>query len=644
MTKTEIARKYRQEYGIEMPTLKLARIMYGKEKLTFKDVEQCRTFLRAIEGKAWGSRVKNALKVEERPRNPYNLPESYQEKREPLRLPLTCNNILLISDLHIPYHDIDAITIALEYGVEHKVNTIFINGDLIDNHKVSRFESDPKKRSVKQEFDATKQFLVALRQIFPNAEIYWLKGNHCYAEGTEVLTERGFIDFRELTAEDKVAEFDNNMNIGFSQPLSILKREYEGPIYDIETGFSRQVVTDGHDVVVGEDKVKAKDLRAEDLKRIPSTGSANNEEYPISDAMLKLLVNVVADGCLVLDKKYADKKMRVQFKLSKEKKIANVKEILDEVGYKYSFKICKKTGLNKLQPYYIRFYGSSAQEIYNLLGGKKEFPQFFAKLSKRQAEIVYDQVMLTDGTDKDNGVFWSTTCKNDIDVIHQMCILNGLYFISYGAFVNKSGFANGKIQYKAKLRKQFSTNCSKSIEVKDYSGFVYCLEMPLGTIVTRYEGKSAFSGNCVRWEKFLLQKVQEIWDDPYFQLEERLRLNEERIHLIDDKVLVKAGKLAITHGHHIFKGIFTPVSPARGAYTKAKQSVIVGHLHRPSHHVESDMESNINAAWSTGCMCQIKMDYSPLVSNSLHGFAHILVESNGNFTVKNYSIINGKLH
>ena len=74
MTKTEIARKYRQEYGIEMPTLKLARIMYGKEKLTFKDVEQCRTFLRAIEGKAWGSKVKNALKVEERPRNPYNLP------------------------------------------------------------------------------------------------------------------------------------------------------------------------------------------------------------------------------------------------------------------------------------------------------------------------------------------------------------------------------------------------------------------------------------------------------------------------------------------------------------------------------------------------------------------------------------------
>jgi predicted phosphodiesterase len=327
MTKTEIARKYRQEYGIEMPTLKLARIMYGKENLTFKNVEECRTFLRAIEGKAWGVKPPNVLKVEERPKNPYNLPESYQEKREPLQLPLTCNNILLISDLHIPYHDIDAVTIALEYGVEHKVNTIIINGDLIDLHKISRFQSDPNKRSIKQEFDATKQFLRVLRQVFPTQEIYWLKGNH-----------------------------------------------------------------------------------------------------------------------------------------------------------------------------------------------------------------------------------------------------------------------------------------------------------------------------CSRMEKYLLQKAQEIWDDPYFHLEERLQLNEERIHLIDDKVLVKAGKLNITHGHHIFKGIFTPVSPARGAWVKAKENIIVGHLHRSSFHPEVDINGQITAAWSLGCLCELRPDYSPLISNSQHGFAHVTVEKNGDFSVKNYVIINGKLH
>ena len=132
--------------------------------------------------------------------------------------------------------------------------------------------------------------------------------------------------------------------------------------------------------------------------------------------------------------------------------------------------------------------------------------------------------------------------------------------------------------------------------------------------------------------------------DPYFYLEERLQLNEQKITLLDDKVLVKAGKLSITHGHHIFKGIFVPVSPARGAFLRAKQSVIVGHLHRGSFHPETDLDGNVIGCWSTGCLCELKPTYSPMVSNSQHGFAHILIESSGDFTVKNYQIINGKLH
>ena len=330
MNKSDLARKYRKD-NPDMPTLKLARIMYNENKLSFKDVEDARQVLRYIEGKS-GKRAKIKVKDtifcmnEHRTKNPYHLPESYQEKREPLILPNGCDNILLISDLHIPYHDIDAITLALDYGKEQKINTIFINGDLIDNHQVSKFESDPRKRSVKQEFDATKQFLVSLRSVFPDASIYWLKGNH-----------------------------------------------------------------------------------------------------------------------------------------------------------------------------------------------------------------------------------------------------------------------------------------------------------------------------CIRWEKFLFMKVREIWDDPYFTLEERLRLNEENIVLIDDKTLVKAGKLSITHGHHIFKGVFSPVNPARGAFLRAKQSVIVGHLHRASYHPEVDLDGKVIGCWSTGCLCELKPNYSPMVSNSQHGFAHILIEKNGDYTVKNYQIINGKI-
>ena len=121
-------------------------------------------------------------------------------------------------------------------------------------------------------------------------------------------------------------------------------------------------------------------------------------------------------------------------------------------------------------------------------------------------------------------------------------------------------------------------------------------------------------------------------------------MNEEKVVLLNDDVLVKAGKLSITHGHHIFKGIFSPVSPARGAYMKAKQSIIVGHLHRASQHSEMDLDNNTVTCWSLGCMCKRKQSYSPLVSNSQHGFAYIEVEPNGDYSVFNHQIIKGKVH
>jgi len=331
MIKRELVKGYRVKYP-DMPNLKLARIIYKENPLVFNTLDSVRSQLRAIEGKHGKNNIsknmdKSLFRSDDRPKNPYNLPESYQDERPPFKLPSSCNNILLISDLHIPYHDINAITIALDYGKKNNINTIFINGDLIDNHQVSKFENDGRKRSVKQEFDATRQFLKALRTGFPEASIYWLKGNH-----------------------------------------------------------------------------------------------------------------------------------------------------------------------------------------------------------------------------------------------------------------------------------------------------------------------------CIRWEKFLLMKVREIWDDDYFHLEERLQLNEVNVKLLDDKTLVKAGKLSISHGHHIFKGVFSPVNPARGAWMKAKQSVIVGHLHRASHHPEVDLDGNVVSCWSTGCLCELRPNYSPLVSNSQHGFAHILIEPTGNYTVKNYQIINGRIH
>ncbi len=110
--------------------------------------------------------------------NPLDLPPSQEANYKPYKLPINHNNILLLSDIHVPYHNIQALTLALKYGLENEVNTILLNGDVIDFYAISRFEKDPRKRNFGHEVLMTRQFLATLRKLFPNAAIYYKCGNH----------------------------------------------------------------------------------------------------------------------------------------------------------------------------------------------------------------------------------------------------------------------------------------------------------------------------------------------------------------------------------------------------------------------------------------------------------------------------------
>ena len=177
-----IARKYRSK-NLTMPTKKLARIMYEENKLSFKDEEAARYSLRYIEGKAGDIMRSGVSKKEtefimekERPRNPYNLPSSDETAFEPFVFK-GHKKILILSDIHVPYHSIDAITAALQYAKKSKPDALLLNGDTIDCHRLSRFIKDPKKRNFKLELDTFK----ALFDVFEKelkCKIYFKIGNH----------------------------------------------------------------------------------------------------------------------------------------------------------------------------------------------------------------------------------------------------------------------------------------------------------------------------------------------------------------------------------------------------------------------------------------------------------------------------------
>jgi predicted phosphodiesterase len=328
-TKGEVVREYLAMFP-KSSKKGIARLLVKEHPLLFHSIDQARILIRShtgTSGKHAKKYMKNQIKHETNfsRENPYGIPTSYELVREPFVLPKVENNILIISDLHIPYHNIAALECALDYGVKNKVNTVFINGDLLDFHGLSRFLKDPRKRNVKEEMDACIEFLTGLRKTFPKASIYYHHGNH--------------------------------------------------------------------------------------------------------------------------------------------------------------------------------------------------------------------------------------------DIRYQM------------------------------------------------------------------------------W----LMSHPEIFGDPYYELENRLGLNKLRIRTVDDKTITKAGKLSITHGHYIFRGASSPVSPARTMLLKAKQSMVCGHTHKISEATAMNLDGDIYTCFSTGSLCELLPDYTPMCNDYSHGFAHAVINNDGSFSLKNYRIHKGKI-
>jgi predicted phosphodiesterase len=148
--------------------------------------------------------------------------------------------------------------------------------------------------------------------------------------------------------------------------------------------------------------------------------------------------------------------------------------------------------------------------------------------------------------------------------------------------------------------------------------------------------------HCERYERYLRIKAPELLDISEFRLDVLLKFGEIGVELIDDKRIVKFGKLNIMHGHEFGKSVFSPVNPARGLYMRGKENCIAGHNHQTSSHVEPTMNGHVINTWSTGCLCELHPSYMPINKWNL-GFAYVERELNDEFTVHNHTIVKGKV-
>ena len=164
----------------DAPNLTLARRLYAENPELIASLESARSAIRTLrgaKGKLEAKYAKPDLKRKGVPHNPLALPEPESFDWSEYKL-TGVKRVGIINDVHIPYHDLSALTTTLQHLKKLAIDCLLINGDLLDFYQISRFLKDPRARNVAGEIDDTKQFFQSVRSLFPKTRIIFKLGNH----------------------------------------------------------------------------------------------------------------------------------------------------------------------------------------------------------------------------------------------------------------------------------------------------------------------------------------------------------------------------------------------------------------------------------------------------------------------------------
>lgn len=209
----ELARQY-VAANRTLPSRTIARMLVAEAPEVFASIDIARSTVRYVRGNIGQSNRKKApgkyrgLRRESgKPGDLVQIPPGQRQGWKPFAIKLPAK-VLVLSDLHVPYHDEQAIECALRKGVDEKCDAVYLNGDGIDFHQLSRWVKDPRSRRPREEVDTLLDVLDEVAALFPTR--YYKAGNHEERWETYLYQRAADLaDFEEFELH-KVLKLDEN--------------------------------------------------------------------------------------------------------------------------------------------------------------------------------------------------------------------------------------------------------------------------------------------------------------------------------------------------------------------------------------------------------------------------------------------------
>ena len=127
-------------------------------------------------------------------------------REEPEPAPADNSRILIISDLHAPYHHKDALAFLAALQEKHQFTRIVNIGDELDMHALSYHDHDPDLDSAGRELQIGRQVLWELEKMFPRMDL--LESNHgslLYRKGrTHGIPRAMLVEYRDVVFGEKM--------------------------------------------------------------------------------------------------------------------------------------------------------------------------------------------------------------------------------------------------------------------------------------------------------------------------------------------------------------------------------------------------------------------------------------------------------
>lgn len=318
----------------------------------------------------------------------------------------------------------------------------------------------------------------------------------CYDEETEVLTEDGFVMFRDLKEGVKVAYYLDNGEVDFTVPTEYYDLPYKGKMIKWTSSGYKYVdllVTPNHKMVRISKKKGVSLFEAGDHSYQNRAGYSQRNHLPISGITVKrglasltpeerLKVAFQADGSFP-NRAESYKSGQVRFSLKKERKKERLIWILEQTGYTYT--VSEK----------------DSRGYYSFWVNPKSNPDHFVKDFSwvgldRPAEWYSDfinELAHWDGHKKSNVTLYSSTVKSCVSKVQEICAISGKK-AQVRDYLDKRG--NRQTIYTVCIQdKQSVSGGSIKREEVEYDGRVYCVSVPTKMLIVRRNGRVAVCGN-----------------------------------------------------------------------------------------------------------------------------------------------------